>query len=333
MAYANFTALYLSLQRLGEVVDLHSIYGADAAVAMALVPNDRSERATIIDDLTKATLKWLNKASVPTLDEVIAAGKLANGTFFTHEGAFYGKGIGESANRFREGKPLKVTPTLHTKLKGLARKTILKVQVHPRNYTGDSAIDDLSGLKRLFLVARLTASTPPVLRAQAYAIGYPHIQGRWSEDTPIVARRLSGKQKLDRDYQCYGDSVHIPGNTPTKRSNVLEVNGKKILIGDALFRLFLRLVVELYKGKGGWVYTHTLKAEGVIANALSYQIYSNLRAPLRGALEENDVTKFIENDGSKRYRISTPPDFITYDRLKLLHHPDPQIRNLAKRLI
>lgn len=302
------------------------------------MPNGRFERATAIDDLTKATLKWLNKASIPTLDELIAAGKLANGTFFTHEGAFYGKGIGESANRFREGKPLKVTPTLHAKLKGLASRTILKVQVHPRNYTGDSAVKELSGLNRLFLVARLTASTSPVLRAQAYAIGFPHIQGRWDEDTPIAARRrrLSEKQKLDRgktDYQCYGDSVHIPGNTPTKRSNGLEVNGKKILMGDAPFRLFLRLVVELGKGKGGWVNTHTLQAEGVIANALSHQIYSNLRTPLRGALEENDVTKFIENDGSKRYRISTPPDFITYDKWKLLHHPDPQIKKLAKKLI
>lgn len=45
------------------------------------------------------------------------------------------------------------------------------------------------------------------------------------------------------------------------------------------------------------------------------------REPLQGSLLEKNARKFIENDGSKSYRISTHPDFITYDKKKLLLHP------------
>jgi len=48
-------------------------------------------------------------------------------------------------------------------------------------------------------------------------------------------------------------------------------------------------------------------------------------------LKKNAKT-FIENDGSKRYRISTHPDFITYDKEELLQHPDEDIRRIAEQL-
>jgi len=47
---------------------------------------------------------------------------------------------------------------------------------------------------------------------------------------------------------------------------------------------------------------------------------------------DKDRQKFIQNDGSKNYRISAHPDFVTYDKERLLNHPDPDIRGLAKRL-
>jgi len=45
-----------------------------------------------------------------------------------------------------------------------------------------------------------------------------------------------------------------------------------------------------------------------------------------------DAKKFIENNASKQYRISTHPDFITYDRGNLLKHTDSTVNTLAKKL-
>ena len=53
---------------------------------------------------------------------------------------------------------------------------------------------------------------------------------------------------------------------------------------------------------------------------------------LKGSLIDKNAKKFIENDGSKNYRISTHPDFITYNKEKLLNHKDSQIRKLAEEL-
>ena len=73
-------------------------------------------------------------------------------------------------------------------------------------------------------------------------------------------------------------------------------------------------------------------SDTIIADVEKFQIYSNLRTALEGSLLDKDGQKFIENNGSKQYRISLHPDFIDYDREKLLMHPDTGIRDIAKKL-
>ena len=150
----------------------------------------------------------------------------------------------------------------------------------------------------------------------------------------LVIRELTDKQNKDYkdfEYKCY-DKIHIPGTIPMKRSNEIEVNNHKIKLGDSVFKLFLRLVLELKKEKQGWVNRHSLGSDSIIADVEKFQIYSNLRMALQGSLLDKDGQKFIENNGSKQYRISLHPDFIAYDREKLLKHPDASIQNLARKL-
>ena len=47
---------------------------------------------------------------------------------------------------------------------------------------------------------------------------------------------------------------------------------------------------------------------------------------------EKKGEKFVENDKSKNYRISTQPDLITYDKEKTLASKDASIRELAEEL-
>lgn len=139
-----------------------------------------------------------------------------------------------------------------------------------------------------------------------------------------IALKLSAAQMADytkHKYLCY-DSLHIPGTGQLKRSNDLVVNDHRVKIPDTQFRLLIELVVGLKKGEGGWL-TKDIKVGG-------YQGIDNLRKTIRGYLLEKDAKKFIENDGSKRYRISTHPTFVTYDRGNLLKHTDAAVRGFAK---
>lgn len=172
-----------------------------------------------------------------------------------------------------------------------------------------------------------------------FEVSHLRITGRFATLNEIrqmakTRKILTNEKKKDYEifeYLCQ-DEVHIPGTTPSERRNLLVINGNELWIGDSLFHLFLRFVFELKKGKGGWVYLHDLVSEGLIINEQDYRKISNLRVQIKGSLLEKDGKKFIEHGGSGRYRISTHPDFITYEKKKLLNHKDPEIRKLANKL-
>jgi len=143
-------------------------------------------------------------------------------------------------------------------------------------------------------------------------------------------------RKQMRDYKEYGylckDKIHLLGITPGYHSNLILVNGSEIKIGDSLVLLLLRLVRGLKQKSDGWVSIYTLYNEHIISDSNRHQIYSNLRSAIKGHLIENDGKKFVESDGSKNYRISTHPDFVTYDKRKLKRHQNAQIRKIAAEL-
>lgn len=196
------------------------------------------------------------------------------------------------------------------------------------------ASDEVSVLKKHLKQENLVHKT---FNAQICKLLGEIISGMLKPDigADLVIRELTEKQNKDYknfEYKCY-DKIYIPGNIPMKRSNEIEVNSHKIKLGDSVFKLFLRLVLELKTGKQGWVNRHSLGLDSIIADVEKFQIYSNLRMALQGSLLDKDGQKFIENNGSKQYRISLHPDFIVYDREKLLKHPDSSVQNLAKKLI
>jgi hypothetical protein len=94
----------------------------------------------------------------------------------------------------------------------------------------------------------------------------------------------------------------------------------------------LRFVVELKKGKGGWVAAPDLVAERFINDMEHRQRYSQLREHFKGSLKEKDGEKFIECDRSKGYRLCTHPDFVTFDEMKLRDHTDEKICRLLAHL-
>jgi len=121
------------------------------------------------------------------------------------------------------------------------------------------------------------------------------------------------------DYERHGylcrDRLHFPGGRSRSRRNVVLLNGEKITLADALFALLMRFVAELKKGDGGWVSPADLAAAGLITDIEHRQRYSQLREHFRGTLRDRDGEKFIECNRSKGYRLSTHPDYVTYNSL------------------
>lgn len=153
---------------------------------------------------------------------------------------------------------------------------------------------------------------------------------------------ISDEQQEDinkHEYKCK-DQIYVPGTSQYFRSNDIVVNKVQMTIGDSILKLLLRFLVELKKRNGGWVSRATILDENIFKSSDSdnpqgiedFRKFYELRKALKGYLLKKDSDKFIENDRKGRYRISTHPDFITYNKEKLLNHKDPQIRKLAEKL-
>jgi hypothetical protein len=147
---------------------------------------------------------------------------------------------------------------------------------------------------------------------------------------PVLTKKQTQDYKRF-EYKSY-NTVHIPGLMPMKRSNLIEVGGTELAIPDYQFHLLLRLVQELKKGAGGWIARQTLVDEGILRAEENLQIFSNLRSALQGGLQGKSPKEFLQSDRSKNHRLSTHPDYVTYDRDKLLEHPMLDVRRIAGQL-
>ena len=168
-----------------------------------------------------------------------------------------------------------------------------------------------------------TASLASLLNAKTYKLPVNELIKEFTEDqvTELDAKRA--KDYETHGYKCY-DKIHIPGTFPRSKSNDIIINDHATTLPDEAFRLLLEFAVELKKNKGGWITKYI--------EAGKYQTISRLRTPLKGSLLQKDAKAFIESGGSKQYRISTHPDFVTYDKKALLNHPGTSIKDLVKQL-
>lgn len=264
------------------------------------------------------------QVSFPTLFEKIRSANKIEGTFQEiKEGYFY---IGYKLyDSFRVGFIFvpKIGDGKLVKFAGL--KDLCKDDKVLVVFTPFTKIDDIVLNWTLSKCKIVTAPLASSLDFKTFKLPVDNLIKEFIENAG-QATELSKKQAKDyKDfaYKCY-DKIHIPGTGPMKRSNDLEVNGHKIKMPDEAFRLLVEMVVELKKGKGGWLTK--------VVQAGKYQIFDRLRKPVEGSLLGKDAKKFIENNASKQYRISTHPDFVTYDRANLLKHTDSTVKDLAKKL-
>jgi hypothetical protein len=142
--------------------------------------------------------------------------------------------------------------------------------------------------------------------------------------------KAGGVKRGQHGFKCL-DRIDIPGIHPESGLNIVHVNGGEIKISDKLLTLLLRLIIGLKKGKDGWIDRDILSKEKIVPES-GHQIYTRLRKRLEPHLTERNGRDLVENDGKGYYRLSTPPELVTYDKNKLLRHPTRDVRAVARRL-
>ena len=157
---------------------------------------------------------------------------------------------------------------------------------------------------------------------------------------------LSDRDREEFETQGFKSDlvIQITGRTEGIRGNVLYVGGARMILTDAPFKLFLKLVVQLQGTDDGFIVLADLKfadlkyGEGVdgelaLAPDGMEQALSRLRKPFAGYLEGLPTNKLIERGtGKSKVRLSTHRRCITWDRGRLLLHDNAAVRQLAERL-
>ena len=193
---STLSAYFLSLKRLSEILPVEMFIDSDGAATVSAVADTHMGRLRLITNIESTMEDWLTSRCLPTLGELIAKDELKVGTFFTHYGPFYGKDIGNAALRYHEGKALKNMPMVRAKLTSFPPYAWLEIQAHPENYTTTSAVVEMSGLKRLFVVARVTGTAGGNIQAQAYVIGQLHSEPRQRKTIGDIFGRLPWQMEI-----------------------------------------------------------------------------------------------------------------------------------------
>ena len=148
------------------------------------------------------------------------------------------------------------------------------------------------------------------------------------EHPPMTPRQQRGQERYE--YKCK-DRLYLTGKKPKKRSNMVRVNDKEIIIPDSEMLLLFYLVIELKKGSGGWVMKERLYNEGITEEDIPHRLISRLRKRLSPGLLDNDAEKFVENDGRGGYRISTHPDFVIIEKKNWLVKKYNELKEALKK--
>jgi len=185
-AMLNISAYYLSQKRLNEVLPSESLLAAARVFSISAQADAGLTRTSVISAYESSAIAWLSDRKFPSLGQLIVENRIAAGTFFTHDGPYYGKEIEDSAIEFEEKGFTSGKPLLWTKLDTLKEGLRLTVQSHPENYTTKSAAGEMAGRNHLFLAARITEFDENEIRAQAYIVGRLHEEPR--RGTPSIDR-------------------------------------------------------------------------------------------------------------------------------------------------
>ncbi|WP_141397129.1 hypothetical protein [Sphingomonas ginsenosidimutans] len=172
----DLSCWYLNRRRLMSLTGAEPMLGGvgdrDAAAAHL-----RELAATV--GLERALGAWLERAKPPTLGQLVAADELAVGSFFTHFGDFYSRGVPAMHKAKMERRQPPPQALIHTKLDALRPGLKLEVRFSHEYFTANSAWTELGRRAQLLVIGAVTAIDANVVAALPWAIATPFVS--WAD--------------------------------------------------------------------------------------------------------------------------------------------------------
>lgn len=107
-------------------------------------------------------------------------------------------------------------------------------------------------------------------------------------------------------------TVHLDGRAQRRRY-LVKLNEKDAWLSERSFEALLTLAVAAKTTDLGWVSRDRLGTRETY-----HQVVRRLKQDL--LVDGIDVERLIENNRSKQYRLSVPPQHVTFDREMILRH-------------
>jgi replicative superfamily II helicase len=126
-----------------------------------------------------------------------------------------------------------------------------------------------------------------------------------------------------QEFACQ-DRLHFEAII-RKRRTVIAVNGVREEIPNKTFAMLLKMAIRLRDDGIGWVRKDEFGES-------SQQAISNARKDIQRLLPDPEA-EILENDGYGSYRLSVPPENVTFDWPRIREHWDGQISSLAKSAV
>ncbi|HOC94359.1 MAG TPA: hypothetical protein PKH33_18555 [bacterium] len=138
-----------------------------------------------------------------------------------------------------------------------------------------------------------------------------------SPHKPISAKKGKNLFKCD-------DILFFDGNVDKRRTYIC-VNDQQFSIPNREFEIILMLAVQLKKDGKGWVRSDRIAADN------AWQLVSRARKCLQVYLKDKNG-EIIENNYGGSYRLSVPPDNVSFDIETLQEHWHKSIAELVGKI-
>jgi len=161
----------------------------------------------------------------------------------------------------------------------------------------------------------------------------------WAGRSPLREATLTNEEEQAAEKHGFKGRilVEIGGLKVSKKSNVVTVGGQDVLLDDASFIPFLRLVVALFETEDGFLSREALRyGQGVdgeveLIPAGFDQAIGRMRGPFRRRVGALTHLEFIEVSRG-RVRLSVPRACLSVEEEQLQEHPDQRVRTMARRI-
>jgi helicase len=172
------------------------------------------------------------------------------------------------------------------------------------------------------IVKRFSASPNPVIRKITQDVATTTVVEKTPLDSvPDEKRQAAPKEKPL--FKC-SDKFLFDGRAE-KRRTYIRVNGTLVSIPNRDFEILLQLAVQMRKDGKGWV-----RGEK-IARDSAWQCISRARKSIQMHLKDENA-EIIENDNGGSYRLSVPPDNISFDTDMIQDHWNKSISGLVEQI-